>query len=250
MGCCKTKIDEQSNINYEDDVINFDKPNTDNPMKAKGGNPNLIQDSMFGPSEDMVKTRGMLGDNPKFNKSIEPDEGIRATNRQDRIDFNNLHNGAKLSQGNSTNNPDIYNKLLILTIKESKFNKIGTTLEINQFGLKGSTRNSNDGIVYFGLHALDFKNDFCFKAEEGVNKQHFEIKFLRENKPGYYVKNLNGSGVFIKIDDYLNLKDGIIISFGTNHLLVSINNADFNDQRDNASNIKFKAIYGPNKNEE
>ena len=248
MGCCKTKIDENAGINYEEDEIpRFDiqKPfNDNNAIKAKSGvSMNSVEkETSFGPSEAVnSKTTISVAQPSKFNKFNED------VVREQPSDNN--YNGMKLNNATSFGAiPEEYTKNLFLTIKESKFNQLGKVLEITPTGLKGSTRNSEDGIVYFGLHSLDFKNDFCFKAEEGVNKQHMEIKFEKDSKTGYYVKNLNGSGVFIKIDDYLTLKDQIIISFGTNHLLVTILNTQQN-QRD-MSTIKFKAIYGPNKNED
>lgn len=243
MGCCQAKPDQTANIDYGNDVDD-ELPRFDIQPKAKGGvNSNLQNENMFGGSD-----KGLYGDNPKYNKPLEQENSNQ--NRERLIDTRQedfsqiVHNGGRTNEA-----PITYRKYLYLTIKESKHNPIGTQLEITPLGLTNSKRNANDGVVYFGLHSLDFKNDFLFKAEEGVNKQHLEIKFDKE-RPGYYVKNLNGSGVFIKIQDYLNLKNGVIISFGTNHLLVTIDNNDSLDQRESISVIKFKAIYGPNKGSE
>jgi hypothetical protein len=52
------------------------------------------------------------------------------------------------------------------------------------------------------------------------------------------------SGVFIKIDNEIEIRDNMIISFGINHILMSIIDYDLK------SVIKFKIIYGPNKDEE
>lgn len=264
MGCCKTKMDVNSGITYneEDELPKFEAQiRDDNNIKVRGGiTPSKdIYESTNDPTKNIGSEK--INDNPRFNVSMDNNNsqaergntgGFGGSGAKKNIQGNydafnesSNHNGMKLGD------IEKFTKKLYLTIKESKFNKIGTVLEITPKGLTGSTRNANDGIVYFGLHALDFKNDFLFKAEEGVNKQHFEIKFINETNPGYYVKNLQGSGVFIKIEEYLNLKDGVIISFGSNHLLVSISNSDYSDQRDiTVSNIKFKAIYGPNKGEE
>lgn len=237
MGCCKSKVDENANINYdnEDDIPNFEiqQPNNQDNSNYRFNSP-MDKNNNYGPSDSVVKAKGGLNDNPKFNKTLEEERTADSRNA------NSIHNGGKNSVLN-------FNSVLILTITESKFKEKNTVLEINPKGLVGSTRNANDGIVYFGLHAPDFKNDYCFKPEEGVNKRHFEIKFDKENIPGYYVKNLQGSGVFIKVNDYLNLKDGVIISFGTNHLLVSITH---DDEQTDLSIIKFKSIYGPNKGNE
>jgi len=255
MGCCKSKQEEGGLIYDDDDMIpKFDIQPKENMKPVKGGTNNIGDYGIY--NENINKAKGMI-DNPKYNKTygedwkINNDYDVTHWGKEDKkTELAGMHHNGMKYLGDKFDEPVNFNKRLYLRIKDSKFNKIGQVLEINQNGLIGSTRNANDGYVYFGLHSLDVKNDFCFKAEEGVNKQHFEIKFESHNKAGYYVKNLLGSGVFIKIEDYLNLKDGVIISFGTNHLLVTISGADPMDQRDNASTIKFKAIYGPNKQEE
>lgn len=223
MGCCKSKVDENANINYdnEDELPSFE-PNNIDKMRS---NPTYDDKDEFS-----LKAKGGLHDNPKFNKTLDEEKAMETRTP------NSFYNGGK----NAAN----FNYHLILSVKESKFLLKDTKLEITPKGLIGSNRNADDGIVYFGLHNLEVKNDFCFKPDEGVNKQHFMIKFDSEKLPGYYVKNLNGSGVFIKINEVMVLKDGMIISFGTNHLVVSIS-TDY-DQKD-TSNIKFKSIYGPNR---
>jgi uncharacterized protein YkvS len=256
--CCKTK-QEEGGINYSDDdmIPKFDIQPKENMKAVRGGVQNMGDYGNYNENININKSKGMM-DNPKYNKTYGEDRRMNEYENQNshwakedkKTELVNMHHNGMKFLADRNDEPVNYNKRLYLKIKDSKFNKIGQVLEITQNGLTGSTRNVNDGYVYFGLHSLDVKNDFCFKAEEGVNKQHFEIKFESHTKPGYYVKNLLGSGVFIKIEDYLNLKDGVIISFGTNHLLVSISTADPMDQRDNASTIKFKAIYGPNKQEE
>ena len=91
-------------------------------------------------------------------------------------------------------------KLLKLTIVESKYNQVGDVLQINNFGLLGSTRNTNDGIVIFGKIKANNNVDYVLQQEDGINDRQFEIKF--ENKlNGYYLKNNKNSGVFIKIDN-------------------------------------------------
>lgn len=243
MGCCQAKPDQTANIDYGNEGDD-ELPRFDIQPKAKGGINNAPNENMF-----EITDKGGYGDNPKFNKALDA-VGSSQNNRERFSENRNEDFGQVVHNGGRPNEAPIkYYTFLYLTIRESKHNKIGTQLEISPLGLTGSTRNANDGVVYFGLHSLDFKNDFCFKAEEGVNKQHLEVKFDKD-RPGYYVKNLNGSGVFIRIQTYLNLKNGIIISFGTNHLLVTIDNNDSLDQREITSVIRFKAIYGPNKGSE
>jgi len=245
MGCCKTKMDVNSGITYneEDELPQFEAQTKDeegSKMKFRGG----VQNNDNTADSDFAKSYGAINDNPKFNQELDNNRVNAHLGANNDENFNEVHNGMKPF------GEEVYPYNLFLTIKESKYNKVGQILKITPKGYEESSRKANDGIVYFGLHSLDFKNDFCFKAEEGVNKQHFEIKYEKENHLGYYVKNLNGSGVFIKIDEYLNLKDGVIISFGSNHLLVLITQSTDGDQKDNFSNIRFKVIYGPNKGEE
>lgn len=134
-------------------------------------------------------------------------------------------------------------KILKILIKESKYNNVGGELIINSQGLEGSLRQAQDGHVFFGHKSDDI--DYYLNPEEGIQPKHFEIKYdLKLNE--YLVNNIKGSGVFIKIDKPFELKDGLIISFGTNHIVVSITFKS-EEQRYNTSIIKFKAIYGPNK---
>ena len=91
---------------------------------------------------------------------------------------------------------------LILTIIDSKFNKVGEKLIITPKGLTGSERmERNQGVVYFGLRTFEYQNDFFFNDEEGISKRHFEIRFDKSTN-NYRAKNYNESGLFIKIDKY------------------------------------------------
>jgi hypothetical protein len=90
-------------------------------------------------------------------------------------------------------------KRLQLTIFESKCLTEGTALNINPGGLDGSERMSKDGVIIFGTKTDDCVNDFNFPDEEEIiGKRHFEIKY-DISKDGYKIKNLFGSGLFIKI---------------------------------------------------
>lgn len=163
-----------------------------------------------------------------------------------RASFNTQSNGLKEYPQTSDFSVQRELKLLKLVIKESKFNQVNQELRINNNGLVGSTRNANDGVVLFGQRVPGVVNDFILQQEEGINAKHFEIKY-EKTLNDYYIKNIKGSGVFIRIENEITVRDGMIISFGTNHIVVKVATVD-NDQTISAvSKITFKAIYGPNK---
>lgn len=141
---------------------------------------------------------------------------------------------------------------LKLVVKESKHLTKEDSLKINQNGLVGTKRVlGNEKNVIFGHRKSPEDNsiDVSMHQEEGIAEKHFEIKYDKTlNK--YFVNNVKHSGVFIKIVKNMQLRDGMIISFGTNHIHVSIINKPSTDQREVPSIIKFKAIYGSNKGQE
>ncbi len=272
MGCCQqAKGEEGSNINYDNDI--FYQQNED----VKNYSVNRFNSNQtFGPSENVVRFKSGNNpnvnsntsiSNPKFNQVFEDDVENRTNNIFNSINDNVYrnydslnHNGAKLSTFNPNNNYSRqvqqsrdFNRQVSLIVRESKIQSIGQTISITPSGMIGSSRNGNDGFYFFGLRNNEETNDFNFQPEDGISKRHFVIKLDREYNAGYLIKNLNGSGTFIKIDKYLTIKDGTIISFGTNHLIVMVNEVYIRDQRDSMeriSTIKFKAIYGPNRGEE
>ena len=266
LSCCKHKlVDEglnyentpdfykdfykiESNINEEDISKDFFKNEKIN-VKSAFNFKNSFTDE---------KDISLLNSNQDFNVNIannnrsillkEPTINTRTTDSpKKRVNFkesNGVHNALQ-----HVEIPINEMKLLKLTIVESKYNQVGDVLQINNFGLLGSTRNTNDGIVIFGKIKANNNVDYVLQQEDGINDRQFEIKF--ENKlNGYYLKNNKNSGVFIKIDKPMIIKDGMIVSFGTNHIHVTIVNKDINDQKDGPSVIKLKVIYGPNKNQE
>ena len=165
-------------------------------------------------------------------------KGINNKSNQNNV-VSNENNDKEIGQ--SINSQNI--KYLKLTIQESKFNQVNHILKINNFGLEGSTRPNKDGSVYFGQKG-EFNNDFILQQEEGLNSRHFEIKY-ENTLNDYFIKNIKESGVFIKINEPIALRHGMVISFGSNHVLVNI--SEENDQRDNESTISFKGLYGVNK---
>ena len=104
-------------------------------------------------------------------------------------------------------------KQLQLTIFESKYLPEGRILMINLGGLVGSERNAQDGVTIFGVSNVESVNDFNFPEEESnIGKRHFEIKYdVAAND--YKIKNLSGSGLYIKISKKTLLRNYSVFSF-------------------------------------
>ena len=211
MGCCRSSTPEHGEEEYDEDFQAYNqKENSANyNFNNRGENQNEIN---------------------KAKQSRQVIDNI------DKEDFSEVE--MSKSKVQSIKHGKIEN--LLLTIKESKFNTTGTVLKISTDGLENTTRLNKDGCVYFGLNCEEFSNDFFFQPEEGIAKQHFVIKYF-EKFNNYMVKNINGSGIFLRIQKKCQLNNGIIISFGTNHLVVSI------QEENEVNNIQFKCIYGSNK---
>ena len=68
----------------------------------------------------------------------------------------------------------------------------------------------------------DKVNDVILPETEGFGARHFQIKFSA-SKNSYLLKDLgDGSGTFVKVDRDFVLKNGQIVSFGENHMVVGI----------------------------
>lgn len=163
-------------------------------------------------------------------------------------------------------------KKLIITFIESKYIEYGTKLVINAGGLETSERMCSDGVVLFGNKVkqisnkslVNYKkdkvskkieNDFNFPEEEKIGEKVFEIKyFISDDK--YKIKNLYGSGLFLKVKQTVLLTNNTIFSFVNSHVLVKIpielNNINSNNFNSSSTNSKiiFKFLYGEYKNEE
>ena len=79
------------------------------------------------------------------------------------------------------------------------------------------------GKPMYSVEQGTFTNDYNFpEGETGIGNRHFYIRYSFEEKK-YYLKDLSdGSGTFIKIQCPLQLATGYIISFGDNHMTMSI----------------------------
>ena len=124
-------------------------------------------------------------------------------------------------------------KFLILDVISSNNEKI-SNIQIDSFGCIFSQRKFKDGITYFGYNkniSNDDENDeldvFIKPTEDVQNEQfygrHFQIKFNTDDL-NYYLKDLGkGLGAFVKIEEWMEIKNDSIINVGDNYIVFSIN---------------------------
>ena len=119
--------------------------------------------------------------------------------------------------------------------------KLKTNLEITPLGYSESTR-KKDGITYFGYEKNKDDIDIIINPieEENIDDKflgkHFQIKFNPEDL-NYYLKDLgHGYGTFIRINDWVEIKNNLLLNIGENYLIFSLVNEE-NDN--NVLNIKL-----------
>lgn len=107
-----------------------------------------------------------------------------------------------------------------------------TYIQINPLGYINSKR-KKDGITYFGYEKEgeeSEENEIDIKMNpidnEVINDKyygkHFQIKF-NQNDMQYYLKDLgHGFGTFIKIVDWVEIKNNFLLNIGENYLVFSI----------------------------
>lgn len=182
-------------------------------------------------NEDNGKVNNISHINNDKNASDEINSPVRSTNKS-----------IKYSPESKNSQYSKYN--LTLIVKESKVqSNIDKEYKINHKGLVGSTK--KDGVVTFGKTNEPIDTSI---REDDVKDRRFDINFNNQTCK-FLLKNPNLIGIFIKIDDNYILKDGSIISFGTNHIICHIvSNYTKHEKKDSfISKIIFKCIYGANK---
>ena len=132
-------------------------------------------------------------------------------------------------------------KKLILEIVTSdelgdKFNQI----EIDPLGYVNSKR-QKDGITYFGYqNEEDLNIDYIFKYINNfdINNfsgKHFMIKFNPDDL-NYYIQDLGkGCGTFIKIQEWTEIKNNLLLNIGENYIVFS-SEIEENDKIQNIDN--------------
>ena len=121
----------------------------------------------------------------------------------------------------------------------------GSILIINPLGLENGKRKSNDGISYFGYEE-NTKNptiDYLIKPREKQYDErflgkHFQIRFNPYDLK-YYLKDLgHGFGTFIKITNWIEIKNNFLLNIGENYIVFTIGLEDEMLMSENYSNKK------------
>ena len=220
----------EPNVDLDDNMTKSDSELNEN-VQTNIQVPNFLKKSMNNRNDSnptLIFKQNTLSSGQDFFKKLESEEAKVNKNIEEVIDFKEtLYNNDDYNTNKSKITDFVIDEhfaILILTIKESKFNQLEQKLKITPKGLEGSNRDlNNDGMIFFGKESTEFINDFCFNKEEGVNKQHFIIKYDSQKEEGYYIKNIEKSLVLIKVKACLVINDKYIISFGINHMVVFIN---------------------------
>ena len=181
----------------------------------------------------------------KFNNSPEENNTFFMDNEQTFIDTIKLKNSFSKSK-----------KLILEMMKNDESSDKYIIIEINPFGFIDSKRNNKDGITYFGANMREGDNiggtidvDIYNKEnndDDSIYGRHFMIKFNPDNL-NYYIKDLGrGTGTFIKIQEWTEIKNNFLLNIGENYLILS-----FEDDEDNEyeNNINNKNNFYENKSE-
>ena len=206
--------------------------------------------------------------NVDFSPRIKQEE-LNIERINSNIDDNKYYNEMTRSIFDIVKIKDVYNQAKILNIQmitsinnnvdensELK-NKIKTNIEITPLGYTNSKR-KKDGITFFGYDKKK-ENDLDIYIEplDGDNVdekffgKHFQIKF----EPGdlnYYLKDLgHGFGTFIRINDWVEIKNNFLLNIGENYLIFTTsfekentkeNNLNGTEENNSSLNIKLFSV--------
>ncbi len=118
-------------------------------------------------------------------------------------------------------------KKLILEIISNDSEKF-VSIELDPYGYINSKREKKDGITYFGYQDGDslvdyqLKNGDSYFNEDIFNGRHFMIKFNPDDL-NYYIKDLGkGFGTFIKIQEWTEIKNNLLLNIGENFIVFSL----------------------------
>ena len=118
-------------------------------------------------------------------------------------------------------------KKLILEIISNDSEKF-VSIELDPYGYVNSKREKKDGITYFGYQDGDslvdyqLKNGDSYFNEDIFNGRHFMIKFNPDDL-NYYIKDLGkGFGTFIKIQEWTEIKNNLLLNIGENFIVFSL----------------------------
>ena len=195
--------------------------------------------------------------NEEENKSNFEDQeiSILELNKIKEIYSNSKILNLEMTSYNS-NNINNNNLNYIITNEEQNNNKEKKKIyiQINPLGYSDSKR-KKDGITFFGYEKekngseeieIDIKiNPIDYELiDDKYYGKHFQIKFNPYDKQ-YYLKDLgHGFGTFIKIIDWIEIKNNFLLNIGENYLILSFED-DEDDEYDN--NIINKNNFYENK---
>ena len=139
-------------------------------------------------------------------------------------------------------------KKLILEIMSNKTSDNFISIEIDPYGYIDSKREKKDGITYFGYQNGDWGVDYQFQNsdnylyEDTFNGKHFMIQFNPDDL-NYYIKDLGrGFGTFIKIQEWTELKNNLLLNIGENYIVFSLGD----DENEEKEKDKEEVINGKN----
>jgi hypothetical protein len=137
-------------------------------------------------------------------------------------------------------------KKLMLDILSSDNSDNYISLEIDPYGYKNSKRLKKDGITYFGYDVkqgvdagVDYilKNNDNYYYDDAFNGRHFMIRFNPDDL-NYYIKDLGkGFGTFIKIQNWTELKNNLLLNIGDNYIVFSYGDEDDEENENTINNI-------------
>ena len=127
------------------------------------------------------------------------------------------------------------------------------TIEIAPYGYTNSKRSKKDGITYFGYEfpqsgaksEVDFimTNKDNYFYDEAFIGRHFMIKFNPDDL-NYYIKDLGkGYGTFIKIQDWTEIKNNLLLNIGENYLVFSYGEDEESEDEKNLNDLEIKKNY-------
>ena len=133
-------------------------------------------------------------------------------------------------------------KKLILEIMTNDISDKFNSIEINPYGYINSKREKKDGITFFGYQNGDIGVDYQLQSsdnyfyEDSFNGKHFMIKFNPDDL-NYYIKDLGrGFGTFIKIQEWTELKNNLLLNIGENYLVFSIGDDEEENEKEEENN--------------
>ena len=175
----------------------------------------------------------------KFNNSPEENNTFFMDNEQTFIDTIKLKNSFSKSK-----------KLILEMMKNDESSDKYIIIEINPLGYINSKRRKNkDGITYFGINLeegddigeaidVDIQNNEN-NDDDSLYGRHFMIKFNPDNL-NYYIKDLGrGTGTFIKIQEWTEIKNNFLLNIGENYLILSFEDDEDNEYENNISSKKI-----------